>query len=73
MPSTAIVDYSRVAAKYAELITASGGKVLLSHEVVGLKRSDGMTVVETTRGAISAKLMINCTGLQSDRISRMAV
>ena len=72
VPSTAIVDYSRVAAKYAELITASGGKVLLSHEVVGLKRSDGMTVVETTRGAISAKLMINCTGLQSDRISRMA-
>ncbi len=37
-----------------------------------MKRSDGDTVVETTRGPIRAKLVINCAGLQSDRVSRMA-
>lgn len=72
VPGTGIVDYSRVAAKCAELITARGGKVLLSHEVIGLRRSESKTIVETSRGEIMAKLVINCAGLQSDRISRVA-
>jgi len=72
VPSTGIIDYSRVARKYAELITDSGGEVHLSHEVVGLQRSGPNTVVETTRGSIEARLIINCAGLHSDRISCMA-
>jgi (S)-2-hydroxyglutarate dehydrogenase len=72
VPDTGIVDYARVAAKYAELIADRGGTVFLSHEVTAMKRSDGNTVVETTRGPIRAKLVINCAGLQSDRVSRMA-
>jgi L-2-hydroxyglutarate oxidase LhgO len=72
VPNTGIVDYARVAAKYAELIAGRGGTVLLSHEVTAMKRSDGDIVVETTRGPIRAKLVINCAGLQSDRVSRMA-
>jgi (S)-2-hydroxyglutarate dehydrogenase len=72
VPSTGIVDYSKVAEKYAELIVNSGGTIYLSHEVVGLKRSLTGTVVETSKGHIEAKLIINCAGLQSDRVSRMA-
>jgi L-2-hydroxyglutarate oxidase LhgO len=72
VPSTGIVDYAKVAEKYAERITSRGGTIHLSHEVTALVRSFGHTVVETTRGPIQAKLVINCAGLQSDRISRMA-
>jgi (S)-2-hydroxyglutarate dehydrogenase len=72
VPGTGIVDYAKVAEKYAELIKSSGGTIHLSHEVTALKRSDGLTVIETTHGSIQAKLIINCAGLQSDRISRMA-
>jgi L-2-hydroxyglutarate oxidase LhgO len=72
VPATGIVDYARVAAKYAELISTRGARVFLSHEVIGFKRSDGLTIVKTTGGEISAKLVINCGGLQSDRISQMA-
>lgn len=72
VPSTGIVDYGKVAEKYAELISSNGGQVLLSHEVVGLRRSDILTVIETTRGEIAAKLVINCAGLQSDKISRLS-
>ena len=72
VPSTGIVDYAKVAEKYAELIARRGGVILLSHEVTALKRSSGNTVVETTRGPIQTKLVINCAGLQSDRVSRMA-
>jgi L-2-hydroxyglutarate oxidase LhgO len=72
VPDTGIVDYAQVAAKYAQLIAGRAGMILLSHEVTAMKRSDGHTVVETTRGPILAKLVINCAGLQSDRVSRMA-
>jgi L-2-hydroxyglutarate oxidase len=72
VPSTGIVDYAKVAEKYAELIANRGGAIHLSHEVTALIRSCGSTVVETTRGPIQTKLVINCAGLQSDRISRMA-
>jgi L-2-hydroxyglutarate oxidase LhgO len=72
VPSTGIVDYAKVAEKYAELITLRGGVIHVSHEVTALKRSSGVTVIETAQGEIEAKLVINCAGLHSDRISRMA-
>jgi (S)-2-hydroxyglutarate dehydrogenase len=72
VPGTGIVDYAKVAEKYAELIESRGGAVHLSHEVTALMRSGGLTIIETTHGSIQAKLVINCAGLQSDRISRMA-
>jgi L-2-hydroxyglutarate oxidase len=72
VPSTGIVDYAKVAEKYAELIASRGGAIHLSHEVTALKRSSGNTVIETTQNPIQSKLVINCAGLHSDRVSRMA-
>jgi L-2-hydroxyglutarate oxidase LhgO len=72
IPGTAIVDYRKVAETYADLIAARGGTILLSHEVVGVRRSGNATIIETSHGPIHAKLVINCAGLQSDRVSRMA-
>jgi L-2-hydroxyglutarate oxidase len=72
VPSTAIVDYRCVAEKYADLITCRGGVICLSREVTALRRGNGLTTIETTGGAIDAQLVINCAGLHSDRVSRMA-
>jgi L-2-hydroxyglutarate oxidase len=72
VPGTGIVDYAKVAQRYAELITASGGAIQLSHEVTAVKRSHGTTILETNQGSFESKLVINCAGLQSDRVSRMA-
>ena len=72
VPATGIVDYGVVARKYAELIEHRGGTIRVSHKVVALRPSDNDTVVETTQGPIEAQLVINCAGLQSDRVSRMA-
>jgi L-2-hydroxyglutarate oxidase len=41
-------------------------------EVTGLVRRGGETVVETNQGAFLARYAINCAGLHSDRVSRMA-
>lgn len=72
VPSTGIVDYKAVALKMAELIGSAGGAVRMSHRVLGLTRKPGKTIVSTCAGDFEADLVINCAGLQSDRISRMA-
>jgi len=71
VPGTSIVDYRKVAEKYAELIICNGGTILLSHEVTALRPLGGNTIIETISGPVEARLVINCGGLQSDRISRM--
>jgi (S)-2-hydroxyglutarate dehydrogenase len=72
VPSTGITDYALVCNKYAEIIAARGGSILTSTEVIGIKRHGDEISVETQSGAFSGKSLINCAGLFSDRISRMA-
>src|ERR1700722_14033123 len=72
VPSTGITDYAKVCEKYAELISARGGTVLTSAAATGIRRLASEIMVETSRGAFSTTSLINCAGLYSDRISRMA-
>jgi len=72
VPSTGITDYLKVCEKYAKLISAQGGTILTSTAVIGIKSRSDEIVVETQRDTFSAGFLINCAGLFSDRISRMA-
>jgi L-2-hydroxyglutarate oxidase len=72
VPSTGITDYAAVCAKYAELIHTQGGTICTSTAVTGLRQLTGEIVVETNGPAFSTTYLINCAGLFSDRISRMA-
>jgi (S)-2-hydroxyglutarate dehydrogenase len=72
VPSTGITDYALVCEKYAELISAAGGTVLTSARATSIRRLADEIVIETPRGAFSTSALINCAGLYSDRISRMA-
>ncbi len=72
VPTTGVTDYAKVCEKYAELIAAQGGTVRTSTKVVGLRADENETILESSGGAISAGVVINCAGLFSDRISRMA-
>lgn len=72
VPGTGITDYAMVCQKYAEIIRAQGGAVRTSTKVIGIRENGSATVVETTRGSVGARYMINCAGLFSDRVSRLA-
>jgi (S)-2-hydroxyglutarate dehydrogenase len=72
VPSTGITDYGAVCDKYAELITSRGGSVCTSREVLKIRRMADEITVETNQGEYCATSLINCAGLFSDRISRMA-
>jgi L-2-hydroxyglutarate oxidase len=72
IPSTGIVNYREVCATYASLIQSDGGVVKTSAEVTEIRRHRSSHLLETTIGDIEAKFLINCGGLQSDRIARRA-
>ncbi|MGA9800977.1 MAG: L-2-hydroxyglutarate oxidase, partial [Terriglobales bacterium] len=72
VPSTGITDYAAVSRKYAEIIAAQGGTVSTGTEVQRVLPRGSEMMVETTRGTFAAKYVINCAGLHSDRVSRMA-
>ena len=72
VPSTGIVDYVAVAQKYAELIERSGAEIILRAKVTGLRRNGSSNLVESTAGAFSAPHVINCAGLYSDHIAKLA-
>ncbi|MFI5842293.1 L-2-hydroxyglutarate oxidase [Catenuloplanes sp. NPDC051500] len=66
--STGIIDYTAVCETLAQLITANGGRILLGATVTGVSRG----TVTTDKGDIAADFVVNCAGLQSDRIARLA-
>ncbi len=72
VPTTGIVDYTAVAQKYAELIALAGGEIVLNAKVTGLREDGSFNLVETQAGDFRARYVINCAGLYSDAIARMA-
>jgi L-2-hydroxyglutarate oxidase LhgO len=75
-PSTSIVNFAEVTQALAADATADGAKVLLGHEVVGLRTSNTEVVV-TARGASGSTetvfdRIVVCGGLQSDRLAELA-
>ena len=71
VPQTGIVDYKKVAQKYAELIRQKGGEIRLSEKVIDIKLDPNEVVVVTDRATHRSTLMINCAGLYSDKIARL--
>lgn len=69
VPSTGIVDYKIVAAKYVELLKAQNVEMLLDCEVLGLKQHVWGYELSTTRGTYQTKFLISSAGLYSDRIA----
>lgn len=72
VPSTGITDYALVSREYAKKIEAAGGAVHTSTAVHGFSRNGSEIIIQTNRGEYSTRNAINCAGLQSDRVSRMA-
>jgi L-2-hydroxyglutarate oxidase len=72
VPSTGIVDFVGVCRKLAELVGAQGGELRLGTKVQGFNMSGSEAVVQTSRGTLAARWVINCAGLHSDRVAKLA-
>jgi L-2-hydroxyglutarate oxidase len=72
VPSTGIVDFAGVCRKLAELIGAHGGVLHLGTKVLGFRATRGEAVLETSHDTFTSPWIINCAGLHSDRVARLA-
>ncbi len=71
VPQTGIVDYVAVTNKYAELIKAKGGAIKTSSKLTSIKKDGKDFILLTGHDEYRTKFVVNCGGLQSDRIAKL--
>lgn len=71
VPETGIADYPRVVETMAMLVRAQDGDIRTGARVVGCRRTADGLVLETPSGTATAAALVNCAGLQSDRVARL--
>ena len=72
VPETGIVDYAEVTEAYAAVVRERGGEVWTGAGVKAVRRDGGGgLVLETARGPVACGALVNCGGLQSDRVARL--
>jgi L-2-hydroxyglutarate oxidase LhgO len=71
VPETGIVDYAQVAETMARLIRERGAEIVTGARVTAIRRDGAGLVLETARGPVAARRLVNCGGLYSDRIARL--
>ncbi|MCP3916340.1 MAG: L-2-hydroxyglutarate oxidase [bacterium] len=72
VPETGIADYRAVARGYAGDVTAAGGDVRLRQAAGEIRRESDGFVVATPAGEVRARHLVNCAGVQADRVARRA-
>ncbi len=74
VPETGIVSYAAVLEAMREVVVELGGEVRLGTRATFVRRDEGSgdLVVETPRGEVVARNLVNCAGLYADRIARAA-
>jgi L-2-hydroxyglutarate oxidase len=71
VPETGIVDYTLVTETYAKIITEKGGEIKTNSRFISLVVKGDELILNTLNGEIKSRFLINCGGLQSDRIARI--
>lgn len=71
--STGVCDFVAVAARLAREASAAGAAVRYGAEVTAVDRRPWGVAVRTAAGeVVRARALVNCAGLQSDRLARLA-
>ncbi|MEO9477770.1 MAG: L-2-hydroxyglutarate oxidase [Cyclobacteriaceae bacterium] len=71
VPQTGIIDYKEVSYKYAEKIKHFNGDIFPGNKVLNIKENGGFIQVETDQQTLTTRLVINCSGLYSDKVAKL--
>ncbi|MCA0932340.1 L-2-hydroxyglutarate oxidase [Lutimonas saemankumensis] len=73
VPSAGIIDYVEVVKTFVRLLLERNpeNKLFLGKKVIGLHREANLVYVETSKQSFTAKEVIVCGGLFSDRLARL--
>ncbi len=72
VPECGIVNYRQVCLRLGEIIEEKEeNRLFLGHQVTKIKNLNDSLVIETNKGVIECKQLINCGGLHSDKITKL--
>jgi L-2-hydroxyglutarate oxidase len=71
VPATGIVDYGQVAQAYAKKAMQAGVEIRINSRLLELMRNSSGLTLKTADETITTGSVINCAGLQSDRVARI--
>lgn len=71
--TTAVIDFPAVCAELVRQLDAAGAELRLNTPVLGIRagRTGGVEVATPT-GVLRSDALVNCAGLQADRVARLA-
>ena len=72
VPQTGIVDYRQVLEAMRKALAEKNTQVVTRERVIDIRHSDGWLSVVTSKTTHRCGLLINCAGLQCDRIARLS-
>ncbi|MFK8112843.1 MAG: L-2-hydroxyglutarate oxidase [Rubripirellula sp.] len=73
VPGTGIVNYAKVCEKISEIVQSRGGNLRLEFQVTKIvSGANSVELHSATGDSLACSLMINCAGLNSDRVCRMS-
>jgi L-2-hydroxyglutarate oxidase len=70
--TTAVIDFPAVCAAMVRDLTEAGADLRLGTAVLGIREARGGVEVATPSGVLRADALVNCAGLQADRVARLA-
>lgn len=71
VPATGITDYTKIAAKMADLFTAAGGIIRIGQAVRRIEETCDRVTLYNGSEKLTARYLIACGGLMADRLARM--
>jgi len=70
--TTGIIDYGAVSRRLAEMAAEHGAELILGAQATAIRNENGRVIVEHTKGTVRADFLINCAGLHSDKVAKLA-
>ena len=72
VPQTGIIDYKKVTEKYLELFIHQNGTFFSGAKVNKIIQEKGHCIVGTEADEFRCKIVVNCAGLYSDKVTKMS-
>lgn len=72
VPEAGVADFPALAAHHASTLRDAGAEVATGAAVTAIGHTANGVKISTTAGEYSARVLVNCAGLHSDRVAAMA-
>lgn len=72
VPQTGIIDFKVLANKFVEILTSKGVELKFGQKVSAISKNAEHLIIHTDQENVEVDFAVNCAGLYSDKIARMA-